>query len=82
MSVHTTIDPRAAVAMKSSADEAVLAWTCPACGQVRVFEGGRPTRGGVQDECPTCGNPLADLSEGPPAPVRARGVRALDRMLL
>ena len=36
-----------------------LAWRCPVCGKLRVFEGGRPTGADYCDDCPDCGCRLA-----------------------
>jgi len=58
MSGPTRIDFTAAVRTEASAHEAVLAWLCPVCGNVRVFEGGRPVKSGQQEECQKCGSPL------------------------
>ena len=58
MSFPTRIDYTAAVRMEASAHEAVLAWVCPVCGKVRVFEGGRPFKSDQQGECQKCGSPL------------------------
>jgi uncharacterized protein (DUF983 family) len=63
------------------AGEATLAWLCPVCGKLRMFEGGRPSGLGHQDDCEECGCRLAVASEVPAA-VATRGagrgsVRAL-----
>ena len=55
MSGPTRIDFAAAVRTEASVGEAALAWLCPVCGKVRVFEGGRPAQ---QEECQKCGSPL------------------------
>ncbi len=51
MSGHTPIDYSAATPTAAPVDFA-LTWICPACGQVRAYEGGRP---GEHDECGACG---------------------------
>jgi uncharacterized protein (DUF983 family) len=59
MSGPALIDPRAATRMDAILGEAALTWTCPTCGQTRVFEGGRPEG---HADCPECGCQIADES--------------------
>ncbi len=59
----TTAAPTELPADDLAAGEATLAWLCPVCGKLRVFEGGRPTGLGHQDECEECGCRLAVASE-------------------
>ena len=68
----TAATPTEVPADDLAAGEATLAWLCPVCGKLRVFEGGRPTGLGHQDECEECGCRLAVASEVPAA-VAARG---------
>ena len=77
MSASIRIDLTAATPTEVPADdlaagEATLAWLCPVCGKLRVFEGGRPTGLGHQDECEECGCRLA-VASLVPAAVAGRG---------
>lgn len=36
-----------------------LTWLCVFCGQLRVFEGGRPLGSQYLEWCPICGSPIA-----------------------
>jgi predicted RNA-binding Zn-ribbon protein involved in translation (DUF1610 family) len=87
MSAPIRIDLTAATPTEVPADdlatgEATLAWLCPVCGKLRVFEGGRPSGLGHQDECEECGCRLAVASLVPAAVARRGAGRESLRALI
>ncbi len=90
MSGPTRIDLHAATPVAAPADgleppfadPAALAWLCPSCGKLRVFEGGRPLGGGDPDDCWKCGSRLAVAPELQPAVAKAAADRYSVRALI
>lgn len=90
MSAPIRIDPQAASRAKAPADcvarpiadEAALTWLCPVCGQVRAYEGGRPTGLGHENDCRECGGRLAASPEEWTAIARHEAGRPSVRMLI
>ncbi len=72
MSGPTPIDPSAAT--QTPTPDFAMSWICPACGQARAYEGGRP---GEHDECETCGCRVAVAAP----PTRQPAAAATNRYL-